>query len=1282
MVSRVSPIIFLFSFLFAWACFGQNGLSRISGTVTDASGAVVAGANVAATDDATGVKYTQKTTAAGLYSFPSLPVGSYTVSVESPGFKTSSRTHNVLEVNTPLAIDLTLEVGSAAETVSVEATAEALQTNTATIGDVVTQKAIQDLPLNGRNPLTLITLEPGVVQRSNGGAGSGIHVNGSRDRAYNVTIDGIEANESTVPNPVSNLYRLNPDNVEEYKVTTNNATPEEGRNSGASTAIATRSGTNQIHGVAFEFLRNTDLNASDFFANAQGTPKPDIKLHQFGFEVGGPIIRNKTFFFGGWQQQKAKFTQPVDQTLGNIPVVYTPEALAGTFRYFVPDANNAFVLNGQKITRTVPQLVNGATGALQPGVRNCASPSDTNCIGSYNIFANDPRKIGLDPKIGALLKSLPHSNVYTNGDGLNTAGYEWNPPTQQNGPAYTARIDHTFNERNNLFVRYLQSTLNTLQGDPLNGRPQVYPGFPPEGEVFRNTKNLAISYRRVFSPSVVNEFTAGFARFVFLFTQGEANPAFPDVPPYVFNFATSPYTNTPHSARAVTTPQFLDNLNIVKGAHVVRTGLNVRFYEHNDNRGQPGGITVTPSLSFSATTRPPTGFTLPTRIDPTDVNNLNGTINELLGIPARLSQVFLGDLKSDTFLPLRTGKSVSLWDQGTRLKQYNFYLQDEWRIRQNLVLNYGARWEINTAPSEAAGRVYVPDKPVDGSQGPVSFVKADRWYRNNNIGAIGPRVGIAWSPRNSQKTVIRAGYGIAFDPVSSFQVTAVAGRVPGLTTSCSATVGGSTTPGCPGVPDIRIGEGFPLALAPPTTKPSSFLTLPAVTLNNAPSLAVFDPNLKLPTVHEWNLTVQHELPGSVVIQAGYIGRRGTRLMRAYDINQIKCGPDSAIVPRASAEQCEGLQSGRHGLPGGRDAASRAADRPGNRDQQFRQHQHHEERPAIERGGEFRGPHRADHPQCASASEPAIRDHHVSRFGRRLLLSQLPVHGAKAVQFRFADGASLHFWQVDRRPVGRSRRRVLGGRSQYHELAHSDRYPGLAQRARALRFRPHARAHDELRIRFAVRTRKIVRGQCAASGEPDRWRLEPERDLYFHDRRALQRSQRREDFEFLPRIASGYRGGKAANRLVRSAAVRGAAGVQGCERVRRAGSGRRWRGPEHFRRVQLQQRRFKPGQAIQFHRKYLSAVPRGGVQRAQSRELRQPARCLFGFAQLQIQFIRADLLRRGGAAVHADRGANGRSGARDPVGFEALLVAGHGDAIFGRRAPNSQSSATPASTAAV
>jgi hypothetical protein len=435
------------------------------------------------------------------------------------------------------------------------------------------------------------------------------------------------------------------------------------------------------------------------------------------------------------------------------------------------------------------------------------------------------------------------------------------------------------------------------------------------GEVFRASKNLALSYRHVFSPRVVNELTAGISRFGFLFTQGEANPDFPNVPPYArsagtgtnsaFNNLEPGILNTPRTYRVVTTPQVLDNLSVVVRSHIIRTGFNFRFYRHNDQRGQPGGINVTPLLTFNYTIRPPSGFNTPALstssspgINATDNNRLLGSINDLLGIPARLSQTFLGDLNHDTFLPYRTGDSVTLWNVGHRLKQYNMYLQDEWKVRRNLTLNYGVRWEINPPPSEAAGRVYVPDRSINGSEGPVTFMKADRWFRNMNLGAIGPRVGITWTPGHSQRTVFRTGYGIAYDTISSFQVTAVSGLVPGLTTSCAATVGGSASPGCQAVPDKRIAEGFPLELAPPSVKPSSFLTAAPQLLSLAPGAAVFDQNLKMPTVHQWNFTIQHELPGSLLAQVGYVGRRGTKLFRAYDINQINADP---ILPPFS--QC-------------------------------------------------------------------------------------------------------------------------------------------------------------------------------------------------------------------------------------------------------------------------------------------------------------------------------------------------------------------------------------------
>ena len=270
--------LFVLLVICASAALGQTGTSGISGTVRDVNGAVVPNATVTAKSEATNVSQNQNTTDAGLYAFTSLPVGNYTITVEKSGFKTFKKTGNALEVGTPLTVDATMEVGQVSETVTVTGGTEQLQTGNATLGNVVEQKAIETLPLNGRNPLALLLLEPGVVQRSFGGIGSGVHVNGARDRAYNVTIDGIEANESSVPNPVSNLYRINPDNVQEFKVTTNNATAEEGRNSGASISIATRSGTSEYHGTGFLFLRNEGFNSNDFFANAQNTPKPLIKI--------------------------------------------------------------------------------------------------------------------------------------------------------------------------------------------------------------------------------------------------------------------------------------------------------------------------------------------------------------------------------------------------------------------------------------------------------------------------------------------------------------------------------------------------------------------------------------------------------------------------------------------------------------------------------------------------------------------------------------------------------------------------------------------------------------------------------------------------------------------------------------------------------------------------------------------------------------------------------------------------------------------------------------------
>lgn len=920
----------------------QTGTSRISGRVVDSRLAAIPGATVTVTHEATGVSQTQTTTDAGLFAFDSLPVGDYTVAVEQTGFKKFQKTGNALQVNTPLSVDVEMEVGQLSEVVTVQGGAEQLQTANATLGNVVEQKAIEALPLNGRNPLTLLLLEPGVVQRSSGAAGSGVHVNGARDRAYNVTIDGIEANESSVPNPVSNLYRINPDNVQEFRVTTNNATAEEGRNSGASISIATRSGTSEFHGTGFFFLRNEALNSNEYFANAQNTPKPLIRMGQYGFEMGGPIKKNKTFFFGSYQANRIDFTQPIDQTFG-IPIVYTAEARSGIFRYFVPDPANPLVINNTLILRNSTLLVNPATGALN--VPLCATATSLRCVRVYDTRSATNNTAGrpVDSAVASILSPLPLPNSFSSGDGLNTGGFLWNPPTAVRGPAITGRIDHNFNDNNSVFGRYLWSKYDTLKGDPLNGRPQIYPGSPPRGEVFRKTSNLALSWRRVISPRIVNEFTAGYARFGFLFSQGEANPAWPDVPPFAFNNVTVPYINTPRTARWVTTPQFLDNLSIVQGAHVFRVGVNVRYYRHVDQRGQPGGINVTPSVTFSPSAssgRDPfatAGFTAAPGINSTDATTLGGLINNVFGLPGRIQQVFISNLAQDVFLPFKTGDAITLYAEKHNLDQYNFYFQDEWKFRPNLTLNYGARWEINPpANTSPKGSVFVASTPITGTPlpatplvnqpGAVSFVPAKHWYEGSFNGAIGPRLGLAYSPDfksgfmhrifggNSQ-SVIRVGYGIAFDTISSFQVTAAAGRIPGLVQSCVSTFPFTTiTAGCVNSPDVNktVAGGFPTLLPAPSVKPSTLLTPPQQLRTNSPPITVFAPKMQLPTVHQWNISLQRELPGGFVMQAAYIGRRGSHLFMAYDINQINANsivPSFLIMQQNRAKGCNASGTG-------------------------------------------------------------------------------------------------------------------------------------------------------------------------------------------------------------------------------------------------------------------------------------------------------------------------------------------------------------------------------------
>jgi len=895
----------------AWA---QTSSGQITGTVEDPTGAVVVGAKVVAKNEATGINYETVTTSAGSYALTALPPGSYTITITMEGFHTFVSTKNDLTVGAVRVINAKLEVGATTELVEVEASFERLDTTSAMLSGVVDRKQIVELPLNGRNPLNLIVFEPGLVQRPTGAAGSGTHVFGSRDRAHNVTIDGIDANESSVPNPQSNIYRLTPDNVQEYRVVTHNATPEFGRNSGANVAIATRAGSNEIHGDVFYYHRNTSLNSNEWFNNAFGQSRPVLLLHQFGGDVGGPVIKNRTFFFFSYQGNRIKQTQPISQSFG-IPGVYTQSALNGIFRYVTGTIN----VDGVNISQNDRRLVD-ESGNLKPGVPVCSVAVTTNCVASYNIFGSAPAGLTPDSLMTAMFASFPLPNSFsTRGDGLNTAGFVWNTPSRFKGPFFLIRGDHKFNDNHNIFARMIWSEYNTTEGDLLNSRPRLFPGFNPLGEVFRSTQSLAVSYRAVLSPRIVNEYTMGYSRFNFFFSLAESNLAGGPTVPYGQEcFGTdstsnvdTPFCNTPHTQRAVSTVQFIDNLSYTQGPHTFRTGINFRFYRHNDSRGVPGGFNMAPTVVFSRSTRDPSTqpnapstvcaapctFSVPSTsvMNSTDRNNLKQAIVELMGIPARVQQVFQANLGGDAF-------TTDLFTLGTRIKHFDAYFQDEWKIRRNLTVTYGVRWEWKRPASDCCDRTFVPDGRVTGEDGPVTYVKADSWWGRDNANTFAPRLGLAWDPWSDGKTVVRAGWGMAFDTISSFQVTSIGGKVPGSTLQCFTTIPFGSNPAAPptgcaslsGVVPLNarltdlqqaLGSTFDLPL--PVATPSQSFSPAQQPSSAAPGVGAIDPNLRVPTVHEWDLTIQRELPWGFTAQVGYIGKRGIRLYRAYDLNQIR-----------------------------------------------------------------------------------------------------------------------------------------------------------------------------------------------------------------------------------------------------------------------------------------------------------------------------------------------------------------------------------------------------------
>lgn len=858
----------------------QTGTSRATGQVLDPSGAAVSGASVTLTNEATGIEYKSTTTEAGTYLYDALPPGKYTIQIEKQGFRNYISRENVLTVGTPLTLNVKLDVGEANSTVEVTSTYERVQTSTSgNLGAIVDNKTLTDLPLGldvstgGRNPLVFSHLQPGVNVGAN--SGGGVHFNGARDRAVNYTLDGIDINESSAGGSDFSPLRTNPDGLQEFRVITSNATAEYGRSSGAQVELVTKSGTNQIHGNLFYFHRNNGFSANEWENNLLGIPRPKLIQNQWGGSVGGPAIKNRTFYFFDYQQQRQ--VRPYTRTR----TVYTEQARRGIFRY---------VAGGQNTNASGKKPSVDAGG--RPLFPDCGGAITTNCIATYNIVANDPRGLGLDPMIrDKWIGITPLPNTFSGaGDGLNSAGFQFSGGRLDPQRDYIFKIDHHFNDNNSVYGRYGWGYQNTLNDTGNGGEPR-FPGLPTIVNTNRSPRNLALGYRRVINSHMVNELIAGANHFTFDFDQPNAGKT---LPISLVN-VTDPNTNDKANLRTINTYQVIDNFSYNVGAHNFRAGINFRITQHRDVRGSVGGFdseleiplggTVNANCLSGKAGTDASGsefFCLPTisaaGINATDRGRLSGAINDLLGRVLALQRGFVATSDLKSFAPAGT---TFLSD--VRFPEYDFYGQDTWKWKPNFTIDVGLRVEIQAHPTSPKNLLFEPNQAVRVGENPSNTLK---WVRGplygNDFKNIEPSIGFAWDPFRTGKTSVRANYRLAADRINTFVLSSqIFNSVPGLTLGVQNLAFGQN--GGPGGTAGRFRDNLP-AVAPPAGIVPELLTQPAAF--GTTGITAVDPAFHAPHTNMWQLSVQREAWRGIVIDIAYIGRHATGLLGAYDVNQV------------------------------------------------------------------------------------------------------------------------------------------------------------------------------------------------------------------------------------------------------------------------------------------------------------------------------------------------------------------------------------------------------------
>ncbi|HVO62538.1 MAG TPA: carboxypeptidase-like regulatory domain-containing protein [Terriglobales bacterium] len=878
--------VFLCTIFVCPLLYGQaNG--SFSGTVVDKTGSVVTGAKVKVTSQGTGVVRETKTDDSGHYLVPLLPVAPYTVSVQSEGFQNVEQKDIKLQVNEQREVNFTLVPGSVTEQVEVSAAEVTVQTTNPTLGQVITEQQVADLPLNGRDFVQLATLTPGTTQETNpnsffNGGGSSevstrgtfsLSVGGSRAQSTDWLLDGNDNNELTAGG-ISILPSI--DAIQEFKVLTYNYSAEYGTRAGPTVLVTTKSGSNAFHGSVFEFLRNTKLDARSYFASS----REQFNLNQFGAALGGPIQKDKTFFFIDYQGRRQRHGQPF---VGLVP---TPAMMNGDFSldpYGRPNTlqlTNPYTKSPFQCDGSGNPIPADSTGAQALGVNCDKIPA--------NMF---------DPVGAQMIKLYPLANASNAPLGYN---YTNVPVRRLNEGEFDVRVDHNFSAKDSIFARfsYDQAT---------NFVPGGSPGFAEAG-AFASTQNIdnhgrnaTISETHILSDRTINQANFGFNRiFNHIRSFGDksceaaklgiegANLGGPCDSitgyPSSLNQSTQDCISCGLSSTQLTgywslgdrgfapfqggtnVYSFSDTLDMTRGKHEVRVGIGIRANQMNvrTNGFQDGYF-----LLFGG----------------------GGSFTGDNAADLLLGQVG-GAIHDQTFLGATTGR---------RWKMYRPFVQDDWRVTSNLTLNLGLAWAIVTPLSEVAGRQsnfdFTTGKYLVAGSSPERNCSICV-PSNGNIGvnfdktALEPRIGLAWKPFGSQKTAIRAGYAIYHDSAWNQGAQGLWQNPPYYAEidnfPLSACPFGNSTSASPVACGLKYSFVQPTTLQPILSQPD-----PATFTG---TIQTMNRNLKQGMVQQFNFNIERELPGDVVLTAGYAGSRSSHIL-VGQINQNLGSPAACgVVP--------------------------------------------------------------------------------------------------------------------------------------------------------------------------------------------------------------------------------------------------------------------------------------------------------------------------------------------------------------------------------------------------